>query len=59
MRRVVFLDKDGTLIENVPYNADPAQIRLEKTRYGVDRGLRICDEKNQSTVVRFNLPRLQ
>jgi D-glycero-D-manno-heptose 1,7-bisphosphate phosphatase len=24
----VFLDKDGTLIENVPYNVDPARIRL-------------------------------
>jgi len=24
----VFLDKDGTLIENVPYNIDPALIRL-------------------------------
>lgn len=28
MKRAVFLDKDGTLIENVPYNADPAKIRL-------------------------------
>ncbi|MGE3855771.1 MAG: D-glycero-alpha-D-manno-heptose-1,7-bisphosphate 7-phosphatase [Dehalococcoidia bacterium] len=28
MNRVVFMDKDGTLVENVPYNADPAQIRL-------------------------------
>jgi histidinol-phosphate phosphatase family protein len=26
--RAVFLDKDGTLIDNVPYNADPARIRL-------------------------------
>jgi len=26
--RAVFLDKDGTLIEDVPYNVDPAQIRL-------------------------------
>jgi D,D-heptose 1,7-bisphosphate phosphatase len=25
---VVFLDKDGTLIENVPYNVDPQHIRL-------------------------------
>ncbi len=24
----VFLDKDGTLVENVPYNVDPAQITL-------------------------------
>jgi D-glycero-D-manno-heptose 1,7-bisphosphate phosphatase len=27
-RRAVFLDKDGTLIENVPYNVDLALIRL-------------------------------
>lgn len=26
--KAVFLDKDGTLIENVPYNVDPALIRL-------------------------------
>jgi D-glycero-D-manno-heptose 1,7-bisphosphate phosphatase len=26
--RAVFLDKDGTLIEDVPYNVDPALIRL-------------------------------
>jgi len=26
--RAVFLDKDGTLIENVPYNVDPNLIRL-------------------------------
>lgn len=38
---------------------DPAKIQLEKSSYGVDRSLRICDDKNQSTVVRFNLPRLQ
>jgi D-glycero-D-manno-heptose 1,7-bisphosphate phosphatase len=26
--RTVFLDKDGTLVEDVPYNVDPAAIRL-------------------------------
>lgn len=26
--RAIFLDKDGTLIDDVPYNADPALIRL-------------------------------
>jgi histidinol-phosphate phosphatase family protein len=26
--RAVFLEKDGTLIENLPYNADPEKIRL-------------------------------
>lgn len=37
---------------------DPSQIRVEKTRYGADRGLRICDAENQATIVRFNVPRL-
>ncbi len=27
-RAFVFLDKDGTLVENVPYNVDPARMRL-------------------------------
>ena len=33
---MVFLDKDGTLIENVPYNVDPSLIRLAQ---GADVGL--------------------
>ncbi len=42
MSPAVFLDKDGTLIENVPYNVDPALIRLTPNadaasqRYGID-----------------------
>ena len=28
LTRAVFLDKDGTLVENVPYNVDPDRIRL-------------------------------
>lgn len=28
IKRAIFLDKDGTLIENVPYNVDPERIRL-------------------------------
>ena len=28
MSGLVFIDKDGTLVENVPYNVDPALIRL-------------------------------
>jgi D-glycero-D-manno-heptose 1,7-bisphosphate phosphatase len=27
-RRAIFLDKDGTLVEDVPYNVDPRRIRL-------------------------------
>jgi D-glycero-D-manno-heptose 1,7-bisphosphate phosphatase len=26
--RAIFLDKDGTLVEDVPYNVDPARVRL-------------------------------
>ena len=29
MNKAVFIDKDGTLITDVPYNVDPQQIRLE------------------------------
>jgi D-glycero-D-manno-heptose 1,7-bisphosphate phosphatase len=28
MNRAIFIDKDGTLIEDVPYNVDPQKIRL-------------------------------
>lgn len=28
LRPAVFLDKDGTLLDNVPYNVDPARMRL-------------------------------
>jgi histidinol-phosphate phosphatase family protein len=28
MNRAVFLDKDGTLIDDLPYNADPSRVRL-------------------------------
>jgi D-glycero-D-manno-heptose 1,7-bisphosphate phosphatase len=29
LRKAVFVDKDGTLVENVPYNVDPALLRFE------------------------------
>lgn len=28
LTKAVFLDKDGTLVENVPYNVDPAKVKL-------------------------------
>jgi D-glycero-D-manno-heptose 1,7-bisphosphate phosphatase len=34
MKRAVFLDKDGTLVENVPYNVDRTRIQL--TRGAID-----------------------
>jgi D,D-heptose 1,7-bisphosphate phosphatase len=56
-RPAVFLDKDGTLVENVPYNVDPALIRLAP---GAGEGLRRLHEagfvlfviSNQSGVAR-------
>jgi D-glycero-D-manno-heptose 1,7-bisphosphate phosphatase len=59
--RAVFLDKDGTLIEDVPYNVDPALIRLAA---GAAEGLRLLHAAgfelfvvtNQSGVARGYFP---
>lgn len=51
MRRAVFLDKDGTLIEDVPYNVDPALIRLMP---GVGEALRTLQEAGFTLVVVTN-----
>ena len=53
--RAIFLDKDGTLIENVPYNVDPGRIRftrgaVEGLRLLVDRGFRLFVVSNQPGV---------
>ncbi|MFB3819786.1 MAG: D-glycero-alpha-D-manno-heptose-1,7-bisphosphate 7-phosphatase [Candidatus Methylomirabilales bacterium] len=42
MRGAVFLDKDGTLVEDVPYNADPARLRLTAGAAGALARLRAC-----------------
>jgi histidinol-phosphate phosphatase family protein len=59
--RAVFLDKDGTLIEDVPYNVDPAQIRLtpgavEGLRLLRGAGFRLIVVSNQSGVARGYFP---
>ena len=56
-RVAVFLDKDGTLVENVPYNADPAKMRLfpgaaEGIRLLGTAGFRLFVVSNQSGVAR-------
>ncbi|MFL5244220.1 MAG: D-glycero-alpha-D-manno-heptose-1,7-bisphosphate 7-phosphatase [Gemmataceae bacterium] len=59
--RAVFLDKDGTLIEDVPYNVDPRHMRLLP---GAIDGLRKLDAasyqliviSNQSGVARGHFP---
>ncbi|MDP8955529.1 MAG: HAD family hydrolase [Actinomycetota bacterium] len=57
----VFLDKDGTLVENLPYNADPAKMRLspgaaEGIRLIHQAGLRLFVVSNQSGVARGHFP---
>jgi D-glycero-D-manno-heptose 1,7-bisphosphate phosphatase len=47
----VFLDKDGTLIVDVPYNVDPKHIRLEA---GVAAGVRMLYDAGYSLVVITN-----
>jgi len=49
--RAVFLDKDGTLIEDVPYNVDPAQIRLLP---GVREGLALLHAAGYQLIVVSN-----
>lgn len=47
----VFLDKDGTLIEDVPYNVDPGRIRLSP---GADTGLRLLGRLGLPLIVVSN-----
>lgn len=49
--KVVFLDKDGTLVKNVPYNVDPERIGLEE---GAASGLRKLAEAGFHFVVVSN-----
>ena len=59
--QAVFLDKDGTLVEDVPYNVDPARVRLAP---GAAEGLaalhaagyRLVVVSNQSGVARGHFP---
>jgi D-glycero-D-manno-heptose 1,7-bisphosphate phosphatase len=58
---VVFLDKDGTLVEDVPYNVDPARIRLapgaaEGLPLLAAAGFRLAVVSNQSGVARGYFP---
>lgn len=57
MRKAVFLDKDGTLIPDIPYNVDPEHITLypeagEALRRLQDAGYRLIVVSNQSGVAR-------
>jgi D-glycero-D-manno-heptose 1,7-bisphosphate phosphatase len=55
--KAVFLDKDGTLLEDIPYNVDPERIRLvdgafEGLRLLQDHGYQLIVVTNQSGVAR-------
>ena len=61
MKPAVFLDKDGTLIEDVPYNVDPARIwLLPGVGAGLARlhaaGYALIVVSNQSGVARGRFP---
>lgn len=56
-RRTVFLDKDGTLIEDLPYNVDPRRVRFapgarEAVRLLSAAGYRLIVATNQAGIAR-------
>jgi D-glycero-D-manno-heptose 1,7-bisphosphate phosphatase len=58
----VFLDKDGTLVENLPYNADPAKVRLAPGAVACvgalrAQGLKVIVVSNQPGVAMGLFPR--
>ncbi|HPF84902.1 MAG TPA: HAD family hydrolase [Aminivibrio sp.] len=61
MARAVFLDRDGTLIENIPYLSDPASVRLlpgsaEALKKLRSLGFLIVVVTNQSGIARGCFP---
>ena len=52
-RRAVFLDKDGTLVENVPYNVEPSAIQLTRN---AGRALRRLADEGYALIVISNQP---
>jgi D,D-heptose 1,7-bisphosphate phosphatase len=60
-RRALFLDKDGTLVDDVPYNVDPTRIRVAEGAIDALRtiraaGFRLILVSNQSGVARGVFP---
>ncbi|MDB6007273.1 MAG: histidinol-phosphate phosphatase [Prosthecobacter sp.] len=49
----VFIDKDGTLVDDVPYNVDPAQVKLAA---GVTKGLARLAATNHRLFIVSNQP---
>ncbi|MCW7536312.1 HAD family hydrolase [Aquabacterium sp. A7-Y] len=53
LAKAVFLDKDGTVVENVPYNVDPAQLRF--TPHAVE-GLQMLADEGYRLIMITNQP---
>jgi len=53
MNKAIFLDKDGTLIENIPYNIDPEKIRLYE---GVPEALQQLKNAGFQLIIVTNQP---
>jgi D-glycero-D-manno-heptose 1,7-bisphosphate phosphatase len=49
--RAIFLDKDGTLVKDIPYNVDPDRLELTP---GAGAGLRLMDELGYALFVVSN-----
>ena len=52
-RRAAFIDKDGTLVENVPYNVDPDLVRFTPNAI---EGLRLLAATGHRLVIISNQP---
>ena len=51
MKKAIFIDKDGTLIKNVPYNIDPELVQLEQS---VGKALQLLKENDYLLIVISN-----
>ena len=51
MKKAIFIDKDGTLIKNVPYNIDPELVQLELS---VGKALQLLKENGYLLIVISN-----
>ena len=51
LHKAIFLDKDGTVLEDVPYNVDPARMRLAP---GAGAGLRLLQQAGYRLIVVTN-----
>jgi histidinol-phosphate phosphatase family protein len=53
MSGAIFLDKDGTLVEDVPYNVDPGLVKLAE---GAEEALQAFAERGLPVIVVSNQP---